>query len=796
MEVPNECKLLVRSSTGNTLLPEAIDEVAAVSSCALNLCGDERKASPLISLCIIARDNELTIGATLESAIPWVDEIIVVDTGSKDRTIDVAKSYGARVEYFQWCDDFSRARNYSLQFATGQWVLWIDTDDVLPAHCGAELRHRLQSDVAPDVYGFILQVFCPTEDAPQLQVSKERLSPSIAVGDRPYSRIATEQLRKDFSSLKGVDLRACSTAVDHVKVFRNGLRLAFEGRIHEQVLPSIRSLEGRIEWTPCYVIHAGSDGSEAGLNRKLARDLRLLRMDVQERPEHSFVWFNLGMTLLHQDQFQEAVDALLESVRLAQSCESHLRKAYALLVDSIDRRGDLELAKQKVWEGLGRFPSDPELSFKLGHLLLRQQDWDGAIEAFDRIPIDSGQKFFSSFDPGILRHKRSANMAVCYSNSQRPREALACWKSCIEYSPNFADAWEQVYQLSRDLGDYTVLQEVLSLADRLGVDEAFITTALAQLKAHSGDHREASSLYYEAIEFGSNNPVVLNEIARHYHATSQWVPAIPVLKRLCELDPTSGAAYFNLGVATHQLGYWREASKYLLASLTYRPGHEAATQLLNKCQRARLWPSKPRDSSRGNILVFSVVDCNRERYWLYHDLLVPHLRQLHNSIRELPCCGIVNVSDRSGKAKDLLADLRLPYLKVVVDPEAQPVSSLLGSILADSEKLEYAISLPFGKVILENLPALSNSETKKLKAWALEQRGSDADELSSGNHKESEALLENAVVVGRRNSWLENLDGLQTLGIHSSLLHPVDDLELQSIVNFDSAERAFCFYQL
>ena len=94
------------------------------------------------------------------------------------------------------------------------------------------------------------------------------------------------------------------------------------------------------------------------------------------------------------------------------------------------------------------------------------------------------------------------------------------------------------------------------------------------------------------------------------------------------------------------------------------------------------------------------------------------------------------------------------------------------------------------------MPALSNSETKKLKAWALEQRGSDADELSSGNHKESEALLENAVVVGRRNSWLENLDGLQTLGIHSSLLHPVDDLELQSIVNFDSAERAFCFYQL
>src|SRR5207249_11363200 len=81
-----------------------------------------------ISLCMIARDNANTIQAALESIKPWVDEMIVVDTGSIDETPKIARRLGAGVYRFAWCDDFSAARNESLKYARGEWIFWMDSD--------------------------------------------------------------------------------------------------------------------------------------------------------------------------------------------------------------------------------------------------------------------------------------------------------------------------------------------------------------------------------------------------------------------------------------------------------------------------------------------------------------------------------------------------------------------------------------------------------------------------------------------------------------------------------------------
>jgi len=85
-----------------------------------------------LSLCLIVRDSEKVLAQTLDSAKSFVDEIIVVDTGSLDGTIELAKSYGAQVETFEWIDDFAAARNYSFSFATGDWIMWLDAGDVIP----------------------------------------------------------------------------------------------------------------------------------------------------------------------------------------------------------------------------------------------------------------------------------------------------------------------------------------------------------------------------------------------------------------------------------------------------------------------------------------------------------------------------------------------------------------------------------------------------------------------------------------------------------------------------------------
>src|SRR4029434_8627847 len=97
----------------------------------------------------------------LTSIRPWVNEIVVVDTGSKDKTPEICRRFGARLFEFPWCDSFSAARNESLKHARGEWVFWMDSDDTFPAECGPKLRELVLGTHDPEVLGYIMQVHCP-----------------------------------------------------------------------------------------------------------------------------------------------------------------------------------------------------------------------------------------------------------------------------------------------------------------------------------------------------------------------------------------------------------------------------------------------------------------------------------------------------------------------------------------------------------------------------------------------------------------------------------------------------------
>ncbi len=89
---------------------------------------------------MIVRNESAGLPGTLAAARPWVDEIVVVDTGSTDGTREVARSHGARVVEWAWRDDFAAARNESLRHATGDWILVLDADEVLTEASGPALR--------------------------------------------------------------------------------------------------------------------------------------------------------------------------------------------------------------------------------------------------------------------------------------------------------------------------------------------------------------------------------------------------------------------------------------------------------------------------------------------------------------------------------------------------------------------------------------------------------------------------------------------------------------------------------
>jgi GT2 family glycosyltransferase/2-polyprenyl-3-methyl-5-hydroxy-6-metoxy-1,4-benzoquinol methylase len=277
--------------------------------------------SPRLSLCMIVRDNESTIGPALESIRPWVDEIIVVDTGSQDKTPDICRQYGAQVFDFPWCDDFSAARNESLKRARGKWIFWMDSDDTISPECGQKLRNlvdRLCQENPDDRPSFPSSAWkrprrSSVSTVEHVAASQTVLSAADAAShDRetheaelPTRRSQTEPgnetnilgyIMQVHCPSPGEEGQLDVTIVDHVKLIRNRPDLRFEGRIHEQLLPVIRRAGGDVAWTDIHVVHSGSDHSPEGWQRKLERDLRILHRELEETPDHPFVLFNLGMT--------------------------------------------------------------------------------------------------------------------------------------------------------------------------------------------------------------------------------------------------------------------------------------------------------------------------------------------------------------------------------------------------------------------------------------------------------------------------------------------------------------------
>jgi len=213
---------------------------------------------PRLTVGVIAKNEEQFIGRCLESVRGLADQIVVVDTGSTDRTVDRARARGAEVYHREWTDDFSAARNEVLAHATGDWVLMLDADEELPLAARATLQQELREQTT---WGFRL----PIVDA-------------------------------------GREGEGCHYVP---RLFRRTPAVRYAGRIHEQVT-GIALADWRLGKTT--IRH---HGYTAELNRdrnKIYRNLRLLELALQEQPDDPNLLMNLGLELARSGRLAAGIE--------------------------------------------------------------------------------------------------------------------------------------------------------------------------------------------------------------------------------------------------------------------------------------------------------------------------------------------------------------------------------------------------------------------------------------------------------------------------------------------------------
>lgn len=346
---------------------------------------------PTLSLCMIVKNEEANLSRCLESVKGVVDEIIVVDTGSTDQTVEIARQHRARVFSHQWNDDFAAARNVSLLHATSDWILVLDADEALAPEDRTPLRKLLRHD-GPTA--FLLNIVSPVDD--------QRSSHAVI---NAFQRL-----------------------------FRNRLGIRFEGRCHEQVAPLIVQLGGTVSRSEIRVHHWGYHSRWVDLSEKRRRNMRLLKTQLAEHPDDPLSHFHLGEVYALEGRLDDAMtcyQAALSLPGLPPTNRSVVRRSLATcLLKSQQFKEAWEECQRALEEDSGYAMPHLTGAIALGKL----KQYETAIEQAELYLAKAVRRGRGIH--GVLDHEPNLAFAwsfkgECYLALRQIERAEACYRTAL-----------------------------------------------------------------------------------------------------------------------------------------------------------------------------------------------------------------------------------------------------------------------------------------------------------------------------------------------------------------------------
>jgi glycosyltransferase involved in cell wall biosynthesis len=282
-----------------------------------------------LALVMIVRNEERCIARCLRSVKGVVDQIIVLDTGSTDDTVKIAKSMGARVHHFEWCDDFSAARNAALGHSSAQWNLILDADEWIG------------------------------------EVADKKILASVLASKKPF--LGVLPISSDFDLQGQVEVSGSWIA----RILPRGVRYA--GRIHEQPVSKLPQL--RIELP---ILHDGY--RQEALDRKKGRNASLLLRALEDVPTDPYLLYQLGTSHAIDGDYVNAVLRYTQALLFTKADHAFRHDLVVRTIFTLRSAKQHEAAIQFAESEMKNWEHSPDFFFALGDLLL---DWGNQNEGRD-----------------------------------------------------------------------------------------------------------------------------------------------------------------------------------------------------------------------------------------------------------------------------------------------------------------------------------------------------------------------------------------------------------------------------
>lgn len=393
---------------------------------------------PLLSLAMMVKNEEDFLEDALRSAMSFCDELVVVDTGSTDRTVQIARDLGARVSHFAWCDDFSAARNETLRQSRGRFVAVLDADERFRGKRPAEVRSLLVPGPAFPFEGVSLPVINTTLEGDVISTFRS------------------------------------------VRIFGNDpSRLAYVGRVHNQLRaladdgPKIQArLHDTLE-----VVHLGYDARIYRDRKKAERSLPLIEASMRDEPKNLRWRYYLGREYALLGRHDEAAAQFLagvtmgETVRLNGGGIDLLAEMTAGLLDLARQTGaHAAEALDAAHTYLRHDAGEPGVWFALARLLRRERCVPDALRCLDAAEAAlrvSGERFnYSTLRQAPWRITEERGHALVATD--RLREAAEAFATVLRAKPDDDTGWPELLNLACGLAlDLRQADRLPGLLERL-----------------------------------------------------------------------------------------------------------------------------------------------------------------------------------------------------------------------------------------------------------------------------------------------------------------------------------------
>ncbi len=467
-------------------------------------------SNPTISLCMIVKNEEELLPTCLESIRNYVDEIIIVDTGSIDRTVEVATKYNAKIFHHPWENSFSKARNFSLKYATCDWILILDADE--------------QIDV---------------DDAHRL---KPLLSESDA--DLIYLQVLDKTLEDEIVSVSNSE-----------RLFRNHLGIQYEGIVHNSLKYNCSTeIANDIK-----IFHYGYNLDEEKMERKFVRTSTLLREQIKNDPLNPMPHHFLAIAFSSRNKYDECIDEALQAIKLFElnniNTNVMLLTCYTVSL-AFYNKNDMVNAEDFALKAVNLYPDYQDGYYILSTIYMRNKDYDKCVystkrylDLVDRMKSNPATVLQIPYNNIQNVWHALTRLTIVYFEQNRDSQGIQALKEAVNIADHKNDPYLSIGKYFIEQNNFELAEKVLNIGLKNYPQNKRILYYISELYEKYNKSDKAINYFNKILDIYPEEILAQYKIGLLHMKHGRYKDAINVFKSLCSGPKDHIGALYNLGIA-------------------------------------------------------------------------------------------------------------------------------------------------------------------------------------------------------------------------------------------------------